>query len=115
MTDETARAEAERRLTPEFEVLEQKLFKHQPVMSMRDGGIVGCQCLDRVFVAKSEDWGTHLADVFLDMRTAVLAEVRAGIEELLLEPWIYGTKEVEGIRMVWAVLDRAASETGERR
>lgn len=50
--------------TPEFEALEQELFKHQPVLSMRDGSIAGCQCMDRVFSKRTEDWGTHLAEVF---------------------------------------------------
>jgi hypothetical protein len=50
--------------TPEFEALEQELFKHQPVLSMTDGSIAGCQCMDRVFYKRTEDWGTHLAEVF---------------------------------------------------
>ena len=55
-------AESER--TPEFESREQELFKHQPVLSMKDGGIAGCKCIDRVFYNQTEDWGTHLAEVF---------------------------------------------------
>lgn len=52
--------------TPEFEALEQELYQHQPVLSMVDGSIAGCQCMDRVFYrATAEDWGTHLAEVFL--------------------------------------------------
>ena len=50
--------------TPEFESREQELFKHQPVLSMKDGGIAGCKCMDRVFYNQTEDWGTHLAEVF---------------------------------------------------
>lgn len=50
--------------TPEFEALEQELFKHQPVLSMTDGSIAGCQCMDRVFRKRTEDWGTHLAEIF---------------------------------------------------
>jgi len=50
--------------TPEFESLEQELFKHQPVLSMTDGSIAGCLCMDRVFYKRTEDWGTHLAEVF---------------------------------------------------
>lgn len=50
--------------TPEFESREQELFKHQPVLSMKDGGIAGCKCMDRVFSNQTEDWGTHLAEVF---------------------------------------------------
>lgn len=45
----------------EFERQEQELFRHQPVMSREGGGIIGCQCLDRFFYRKTEDWGTHLA------------------------------------------------------
>lgn len=47
----------------EFEDWEQEMFRHQPVLSMQDGSIAGCQCLDRVFVKGREDWGTHLASV----------------------------------------------------
>lgn len=47
----------------EFESWEQEMFRHQPVLSMADGSIAGCQCLDRVFVKGREDWGTHLASV----------------------------------------------------
>ena len=50
--------------TPEFEALEQELYQHQPVLSMKDGSIAGCQCMDRVFYKAVEDWGTHLAEVF---------------------------------------------------
>ncbi|GAA1149341.1 hypothetical protein F6W69_10560 [Microbacterium oxydans] len=47
----------------EFENWEQEMFRHQPVLSMADGSIAGCQCLDRVFVKGREDWGTHLASI----------------------------------------------------
>lgn len=57
--------------TPEFEALEQDLFKHQPLLSMSDGSIAGCQCMDRVFHKRTEDWGTHLAEVFTDLRRTV--------------------------------------------
>lgn len=50
--------------TPEFEAIEQELFKHQPLLSMQDGSIRGCKCMDRVFYNQTEDWGTHLAEVF---------------------------------------------------
>ncbi|MBW1639256.1 hypothetical protein G3H63_09250 [Microbacterium resistens] len=68
--------------TPEFEALEQELFKHQPVLSMQDGGIAGCRCMDRVFHKRTEDWGTHLAEVFetLGFRRTVQGEPRITIE-----------------------------------
>lgn len=47
----------------EFEAWEQAMWVHQPVLSIHDGGIVGCQCLDRVFVKGKEDWGSHLASI----------------------------------------------------
>lgn len=53
----------------EFEDWEQEMFRHQPVLSMADGSIAGCQCLDRVFT-KGEDWGTHLAIVITSRITA---------------------------------------------
>lgn len=46
-----------------FEDWEQEMFRHQPVLSMADGSVAGCQCLDRVFVKGREDWGSHLAAV----------------------------------------------------
>ena len=70
--------------SPEFDSLEQELFKHQPVLSMRDGSIAGCQCLDRVFHKDTEDWGTHLAEVFESLRPAHTeptgAQVQAAIQ-----------------------------------
>ncbi len=59
---------------PAFEALEQKLWKHQPVLSMEDGSIRGCQCLDRVFYRGTEDWGTHLAEVFKALSRAAAPE-----------------------------------------
>lgn len=77
--------------TPEFEAREQELFKHQPLLSMKDGGIAGCKCMDRVFYGKTEDWGTHLAEVFDKLAApvqpssavdeAALAEAEARIAE----------------------------------
>jgi hypothetical protein len=54
--------------TPEFESLEEELYQHQPVLSIADGSIAGCQCMDRVFYKPAEDWGTHLAEVFRAVR-----------------------------------------------
>ncbi|AWN03527.1 hypothetical protein PBI_HYPERION_9 [Microbacterium phage Hyperion] len=77
----------------EFEGWEHEMFRHQPVLSMSDGSIAGCQCLDRVFV-KGEDWGTHLATVITARITAQGepsdAQVEAAARELLPEglgPW----------------------------
>lgn len=60
--------------TPEFEAIEQELFKHQPVLSMQDGSIRGCKCMDRVFLTKTEDWGTHLAEVFEQLSRATVPD-----------------------------------------
>lgn len=54
----------------EFEDWEQEMFRHQPVLSMHDGSIAGCQCLNRVFVKGREDWGTHLATIITSRLTA---------------------------------------------
>lgn len=59
---------------PAFEAWEQELWKHQPVLSMEDGSIRGCQCLDRVFYRGTEDWGTHLAGVFRALSRAAAHE-----------------------------------------
>lgn len=66
--------------SPEFDSLEQELFKHQPVLSMRDGSIAGCQCLDRVFHKDAEVWGTHLAEVFESLRPAQAKPTDAQVE-----------------------------------
>ena len=65
--------------TDDFDVWEQVMFPHQPVLSMRDGSIAGCQCLDRVFIKGKEDWGTHLAMVV----TERLAERDSALVERL--------------------------------
>lgn len=62
---------------PAFEALEQELWKHQPVLSMEDGSIRGCQCLDRVFLRGREDWGTHLAEVFRALSRDIAGEIEA--------------------------------------
>lgn len=71
---EKAHAPTDDERTPEFEALEQELFKHQPVLSMIDGHIAGCQCMDRVFHKSAEDWGTHLAEVFEALRRPEVPE-----------------------------------------
>ena len=45
--------------------LEIEMERHQPILSMKDGSIRGCQCMDRVFHREHESWGSHLADVAL--------------------------------------------------
>lgn len=69
-TPEPVQGEPNDDRTPEFEAIEQELFKHQPLLSMQDGSIRGCKCMDRVFVTKTEDWGTHLAEVFMRLPRA---------------------------------------------
>jgi hypothetical protein len=46
----------------EREALEEWSFVHRPVLSMRDGSIASCKCLDRVFINGQEDWDQHVAD-----------------------------------------------------
>lgn len=76
------------------------MFRHQPVLSMADGSIAGCLCLDRVFAKGREDWGTHLASIItarlepqalLSIRDDIVrnggradAAVLAGLEALAL-------------------------------
>ena len=69
--------------TPEFEAIEQELFKHQPLLSMQDGSIRGCKCMDRVFVTKTEDWGTHLAEVFTRLSRATVPDAATEIARSL--------------------------------
>lgn len=73
------RRPAQTERSPEFDSLEQELFKHQPVLSMREGSIAGCQCLDRVFHKDTEDWGTHLAEVFESLRPAQVEPTEAQV------------------------------------
>ena len=54
MTDQEARDERE--------ALEDWSFKHRPILSMRDGSIASCKCMDRVFYNGREDWDSHIAD-----------------------------------------------------
>lgn len=63
--------------TPEREVVEIEFARHEPVLSMRDGHIAGCQCMDRVFYSKTEDWGAHLADVHASLLAEHDREVTA--------------------------------------
>ena len=68
--------------TPEFEAIEQELFKHQPLLSMQDGSIRGCKCMDRVFYNQAEDWGTHLAEVF-DALAAAVVQPSSTVDEVV--------------------------------
>jgi len=43
--------------------MEIEFEKHQPILSMRDGSIAGCQCMDRIFYREHESWGAHLLAV----------------------------------------------------
>jgi hypothetical protein len=65
---------------PDQEILELEIGKHIPVLSVEDGSIRGCQCMDRVFYRHTEDWPSHLADVVLG--TTVVLRLRAANEEL---------------------------------
>ena len=69
----------------ERDALEEWSFEHRPILSMRDGSIASCKCMDRVF-SDGEDWDRHIAD-------SVLA---AGFH-LTGEPeWEYGIKYSPG-------------------
>lgn len=69
----------------EFERQEQELFRHQPVMSRHDGGIVGCQCRDTFFRPDAEDWGTHLALVMRSLLPSPHPPTREQITEAIEE------------------------------
>lgn len=62
-------AEYERLTAPptddEREALEEWSFEHRPILSMRDGSIASCKCMDRVFITGQEDWDQHIADAIL--------------------------------------------------
>jgi hypothetical protein len=53
------------RAMPTRDALEEWSFTHRPITSMKDGSIAGCQCMDRVFVNRVEDWDQHIADALL--------------------------------------------------
>ena len=52
---------------------------------MKDGGIAGCKCMDRVFCNQAEDWGTHLAEVFDALAAAVVQPSSTVDEDALAE------------------------------
>lgn len=85
-----AQAMAEPLDVTEREPWEQELWRHQPVLSAHDGGVVGCQCMDRVFVAATEDWGTHLTDVIAPL-LVVLTRIEA-----LRDEWLSESATAEG-------------------
>ena len=87
--------------TPEFEAIEQELFKHQPLLSMQDGSIRGCKCMDRVFYNQAEDWGTHLAEVF-DALAAAVVQPSSTVDE--------DSVRLDVVRMAKNVYDRYKSE-----
>lgn len=64
------------------DVVELDMYRHQPVLSMEDGRIMGCQCMDRVFYKDHEDWGSHLAEVCEPRMTDAAREALKPIREL---------------------------------
>ena len=84
MTEQEARDERE--------ALEEWSFQHRPILSMRDGSIASCKCLDRVFINGQEDWDSHVADALIaagyrkhpepDDSSAALDEVLSEIDDL---------------------------------
>lgn len=46
----------------EREALEDWSFEHRPILSMHDGSIAACKCMDRVFLKGKEGWDQHIAD-----------------------------------------------------
>lgn len=87
--------------TPEFEAIEQELFKHQPLLSMQDGSIRGCKCMDRVFVTKTEDWGTHLAEVFTRLSRATVPDAATA-----------ALRRVAAVRLLTGFTDAELGELG---
>lgn len=85
----------------EFEDWEQEMFRHQPVLSMADGSIAGCQCLDRVFLKGREDWGTHLASVI----TARLPKPQGEPSDAQVDPWIPHARRALHIHDTWGTPD----------
>ena len=104
--------------TPEFEAIEQELFKHQPLLSMQDGSIRGCKCMDRVFYNQAEDWGTHLAEVFTRLSRATVPDAAfygaCGVElcETCLPLFDAANREIEG---TGSVPDAATAALGRDR
>lgn len=65
---ENSTAPVKRRMAPVRDIgetidMEIEFERHQPVLSMRDGSVAGCQCMDRVFYREYETWGSHLLGV----------------------------------------------------
>lgn len=51
----------------EPETLEEWSFEHRPILSMRDGSIAACKCMDRVFINGQEDWDRHIAESLMTL------------------------------------------------
>ncbi len=77
--------EAVRRAWGDRDAAENELHRHQPILSMEDGSIAGCQCMDRVFYRGGEDWGSHLAEVCNGYMEAAAREALKPIRELIDE------------------------------
>ena len=52
-------------MTAARDELADEVFLHRPILSMQDGSIASCTCMDRVFITGSEEWDTHVADAIL--------------------------------------------------
>ena len=68
--------------TPDIEAIAEVLAAHRPVIGRfahHLNGVVGCSCMDRVFVAKVENYATHVAQALAPVLAAerVKAEQRA--------------------------------------
>lgn len=74
--------DAAQRAWVDRDAVENDLHRHQPILSIKDGSIAGCQCMDRVFYRGHEDWGSHLAEVCGDHMEAAAREALAPIKEL---------------------------------
>lgn len=67
----------------EREALEEWSFDHRPILSMSDGSIASCTCMDRVFL-DGEDWDQHISDSL----------IAAGYRRHPEPEWEYGVRDV---------------------
>tara|TARA_Y100001973_G_scaffold103735_1_gene171683 strand:+ start:2545 stop:3015 length:471 start_codon:yes stop_codon:yes gene_type:complete len=95
MTGADPAVEAAQRAWVDRDAAENDLHRHQPVLSIMDGSIRGCQCSDRVFYRGREDWGSHLAGVCSGYMVAGAREALAPVRALHYRIDIAATSCVE--------------------
>lgn len=95
-------------LTDEREALEDWSFEHRPILSMKDGHIASCKCMDRVFVNGQEDWDQHIADSLLAAGFTRHPQVTDDYDAGYGEGFHHGRSTPRDVTVTPEMVDRAA-------